>query len=145
MRGPTFGASIALLIAGLAVTGCGSSKPTITKAQFVAKANAICAKGNEKVATVEKGFNEKTTAAEFEAFVKNTLAPNIQAQIDGVRALGTPSGEEKTVTNMLNIAEMDLNQVKSQPKTMLASNAKPFANFAEVAHHYGLTNCAQKE
>lgn len=133
------------MVAGLAVAGCGSSKPTITKAQFVAKANAICSKANEKLEAAEKRFHEKPTPAELEAFLNGTLVPNIQAQINAVRALGTPSGEERTVTNMMNLAQTDLNKAKHEPTTLVERNAKPFANFAALAHRYGMIECATEE
>ena len=65
----------------------------------------------------------------------------VEDKIDGIRALGAPSGDQATVTNMLNLAQADLNKVKSNP-TLLAGNTNPFADFAKVAHPYGLTACA---
>ncbi len=73
--------------------------------------------------------------------MKRTLAPDIQSQIDGIRALGAPAAEQATVTSMLSVAQTDLNKVKSNPA--LLASGPPFADFAKVAHPYGLTACAQ--
>jgi hypothetical protein len=43
---------------------------------------------------------------------------------------------------MLNLAQADLDKVKSNP-LLLASNTSPFADFASVAHPYGITECAK--
>ena len=67
--------------------------------------------------------------------------PSIQAQINGIRSLGAPSGDEATVTNMLNVAQADLNKIKADP-TLLVGKQDQFANFAKIAHPYGLTRCA---
>ena len=143
----------AALIVGLAAAGCGSSSSSskstsstattaLTKAQFLAKANAICTTGNKQLSAANAKLTKNSTQAQIAAAIKTTTIPTIQAQINRIRALGAPSGEQATVTNMLNLAQSDLNKVKSNP-TLLAGNTNPFANFAKVAHSYGLTACAR--
>jgi hypothetical protein len=116
-----------ILAVGLVAAGCGSSNDNsststagLTKAEFVAQANAICDKGNKQDAGVA----------------------GIQSQIDQVRALGAPSGDEATVTNMLDVAQADLDKVKANPALLNSSKANPFGDFAALAHPYGLTSCA---
>jgi hypothetical protein len=151
---PLKGAAIAAtLIVGLAAAGCGSSSsstksttsaatPAITKAAFLAKANALCTQGNKLSNAAAAKLGKSPTQAQVTAVVKATDVPSIQSQIDGIRALGAPSGDQATVTNMLNLAQADLDKVKSNP-ALLASNTDPFANFAKIAHPYGLTACDQ--
>jgi hypothetical protein len=116
---------VASLAVALAAAGCGgdnsdsTSTATITKTEFVAKANAVCAAGNK---------------------AKPSVA-NIQGQIDSVRALGAPSGDEATVTKMLDTAQADLDTVKGNP-ALLNGKSDPFKDFAALAHPYGLTQCA---
>jgi ABC-type glycerol-3-phosphate transport system substrate-binding protein len=142
------------LIVGLVAAGCGSSSSStkttsstattaLTKTQFLARANAICTTGNNQIAAADAKLSKNPTQAQITAVVKTTTAPSIQAQIDGIRALGAPPGDQATVTNMLNLAQADLNKVKSNPSVLAAGGASPFADFAKVAHPYGLTACAQ--
>lgn len=138
---------MAVAAALIAAAGCGGSDSgatttTISKAAFVAKANAICTKGNaESNALAGKTFgNKQPTQAQLERFAKAQV-PLIQRQIDQIRALGAPSGDEATVKQMLDIAQGDLNKLESNPA--LVQNQKLFANFVEVARPYGLTACAQ--
>src|SRR5437763_7826577 len=108
----------ALAIAVLGAAGCGSSSksskstttstPAISKADFVAKANAICAKGNKVTAAAGKKLGKSASKAQVTALVKGTDVPSIQAQITGVRALGAPSGDEATVKKFLDLAQADL-------------------------------------
>jgi hypothetical protein len=72
--------------------------------------------------------------------VTRKFAPDIQSQIDGLRALGAPSSDQAAVSSMLDVAQTDLNKVKRNP-ALLASGAG-FADFAHLAHPYGLTACA---
>ena len=139
------------LLVGLSATGCGSSSSSssstttsttaITKAQFLVKANAICTLGNKTLNKVGAKLGNSPSKAQITAAVKAAYVPSIQAQINGIRNLGAPSGDEATVTNMLNIAQADLNKIKADP-TLLVGKKDPFANFAKVAHPYGLTHCA---
>jgi hypothetical protein len=145
------------LVVGLVAGGCGSSgkgttstatKPALSKAQFLAEGNAICRQGNQKLAATQRALektvgNHAPTQAQITAYVNAAFAPSIEGQIEQIRALGAPSGEQATVTNILDLAQTDLNRVKSKP-TLLAANSDPFASFARLAHPYGLTACAAK-
>jgi hypothetical protein len=136
-----------MLIVGLGAAGCGSSSssnkstPTtaITKAEFVAKANAICGSADPVLSAAGAKLASHPPEAQIAAVVKGTYVPSIEAQITGIRALGTPSGDQATVTSMLKLVQADLNRLKSNP-ALVATDV--FADFAKVAHPYGLTACA---
>ncbi len=135
-----------MLAAGLAATGCGSSSKTastttaaITKAEFVAKANAICGKADPVLSAAGAKLEAQPPKSEIEALVRGTYVPSIEAQITGIKALGVPAGEQSTVTSMLALAQADLEKVKADP-ALIATDV--FAEFAKVAHPYGLTACA---
>jgi hypothetical protein len=148
----------ATLVVGLVGAGCGSSKshtastaatPALTKAQLLSQGNAICAEGNQKLAAAQKALekvvgNHAPTPAQITAYINGVFAPLIQSQIDRIKALGVPSGEGAALTNMLNVAQTDLNTVRSNPAALAASKTNPFHDFAQLAHRYGLTACAAK-
>jgi hypothetical protein len=147
------------LIAGaltlaLAIAGCGSSSSSssatgaipatgITKADFVARANAICVKGNaeSKAAAAKLGANP--SEGQIVTFVRSTEVPAVRAQIDAIRALGSPPGDSATIAKMLKLAENAVREVRIQP-TVISSGVDVFAGFARIAHPYGLTSCAPK-
>lgn len=138
------------LALGLVVGGCGSSSKSSTsksattaapsKPQFLAQGNAICARGNQSLGAADKALGNQPSKAQITRFVASTFAPDIQSQIDGLRALRAPSSDQATVSTMLDTAQTDLNKIKSNP-ALLASGAG-FADFARLAHPYGLTACA---
>jgi hypothetical protein len=136
----------ATLIVGLAA-GCGSSNSSTTstaalsKPEFLAKGNAICTAGNHKLNAAEAALGKNPSQAQITAFATSSFAPIIQAQIDGLRGLGAPSGDQATVTKFLALAQQGLDKVKSNP-SLLAGGADSFAAFRKVAHPYGLTACA---
>jgi hypothetical protein len=137
-----------LLIASLGAAGCGSSSttstkkatvPVITKAELVAKANAICTSGNGPILAAGAKLAGHPSSAQVVAIVQNTYVPSIEAQIRAITALGVPPGEQATITKMLKLAEADLNKLKRNPALV---NTDVFGGFARVAHPYGLTACA---
>ncbi len=135
----------ATLVLGLVGAGCGSSSKSSTtaalsKPQFLAQGNAICARGNQSLAAPDKALGNQPSNAQITAFVATAFAPDIQSQIDGLRALGAPSGDQATVSGMIDAAQTDLNKIKGNP-ALLAGGAG-FADFAHLAHPYGLTACA---
>jgi hypothetical protein len=141
-----------LAVAALALAGCGGGAETttaaidstaapITKSAFVRKANAICAKGNAENKAAGAKLGAEPSEAQVVAFVKRTEVPAVQAQIDALKALGAPRGDEATVAKMLTLAQAGVNAVKAQP-TIVTSGSNVFARFARVAHPYGLTSCS---
>src|SRR4051812_43102639 len=94
--------SIALAAAGalaFVASSCGSSDSakTPTKAAYISDANAICKKGNDQLSKASEKLS-KATKAQQQAFVKKTVVPNIQAQIDDIQALGYPKGDKDTLS-----------------------------------------------
>jgi hypothetical protein len=141
----------ATLMVGLAVVGCGSSNSSTTtstaalsKPAFLAKGNAICTQGNQKLQAAQQQVlgKGKPSTAQLTSFVQSQFAPIIQGQINALRALGAPSGDEAKVAAMLSSAQQGLNTVKSNPGVLAGGAADSFANFRKLAHPYGLTACA---
>ena len=149
-------ALMAALIVGVCVAGCGSSSnststettATINKAEFVAKGNAVCVKG-EKAQEAEintyvkkNGLEkQKPTKAQNVEIVETILAPNIQSQIDGVKALGAPSGEEQQVSSALELSQQTLEKIEANPELAFGKQ-DPFAAAGKQLHALGLKECA---
>jgi hypothetical protein len=139
----------AMLVLGLGTAGCGSSssKPkltprsavTITKTEFVAKANVICGRAQPALSAATAKLAGHPSKAQVVAGVKGTFVPSIESQIVGIRALGTPPGDQATITRMLTLVQADLSKLKRNPG-LIATDV--FGDFAKVAHPYGLTACA---
>ena len=148
-------ALMAALIVGVCVAGCGSSSSTttettaaITKAEFEAKGNAVCVKGEkaqeaEINAYVKKNglAKQKPTKAQNVEIVETVLAPNIQSQIDGVKALGAPSGEEQQVNSALELSQQTLEKIEANPE-LAFGKGNAFAAAGKQLHALGLKECA---
>ena len=132
--------------------GCGSSKkrstsaaPALTKAEFLKRGNAICKQGNQQINRVARKLfptrNARPSQAQLKKFATATLIPSVQSQINGVKALGAPKGDEAKVSAIITSAQAALDQGKKDPLLLVSSKHDPFAKTNKLAKAYGLTVC----
>lgn len=137
----TTGAFAAVLCAAGLIAGCGGSA-RLSKAEFLKKGNAICAKGNAEIqAAGRKQFTKPPTPAQLVPFVKTTVIPSVQRQIDQVRKLKPPKSDEATVKDILDSAQAALDKAKANPLLLATNGPGPFAEANRKAKAYGLTTC----
>ena len=135
----------------LAAAGCGSAgKSTAgnaagrapaapTKAEYVAKANAICSATNGPLDATALKLATEPSPAEAARVIVGSFIPEIKSQLSQIQAIGTPAGGETTIATMDRLLGGDISRIERDPA--LAGPAA-FADFAKVAHGYGLTDCA---
>ncbi len=143
----------AALAAASFFTGCGgdndnttsASDSTLTKAEFISRADAICAKANKKDNAAGDRFfknNPNPTDAQHVQFLNQHVIPGIQAEIDGVRALSPPSGDEEEVKAILDAAQQGLDEARQNPLVLTQEQGPPaFAKADKLAAAYGLKVC----
>jgi len=137
----------AVFALGAIAAGCGSSDDdssstsNITKAEFIAKADAICKTGDqvtEQKAKQQFG-NQKPTAAEVQQFVTETALPDTKKEIEQIRALGVPSGDEDQVNKILDTVDADIEQAQASGTV----SEHTFDDANALAKQYGLKVCGQ--
>jgi hypothetical protein len=127
--------------------GCGSSKKStaLSKAEFLKRGNAICRRGNQEInRAAQKIFpnsHARPNQADEKKFATNTLIPSVQGQIDGIKALGAPKGDESKVKAIVTSAQTALEKGKKNPLLLTSNKQDPFANTNKLAKAYGLTVC----
>ena len=137
------------------VTGCGSSDDStssLTKAQFIAQADAICKTGN---AEIESGFeafakenslkeNEEPSKAQQVEIAETILVPNVKNQGDEIRALEAPSGDEDEISAMLDALDEGVEEAEAEPEALFKAESDPFGPANKIAKEYGLKVCGQE-
>ena len=154
---------IALLAAfaaiSMIVAGCGSSddstdstsSSSLTKAEFLKQGNAICAKGEkelneefEKFAEEENlSENKQPTKAQLTKATEEVFLPIIKGQVEGIRDLGAPSGEEEQVDEIVTAAEEAIEKGEEDPASLANEKEDPFADANKLANDYGLVKCGE--
>ena len=136
------------LAAGLVAAGCGGSDDnntttaaSLTKPEWIAKADSICKQGSQEInqAASQQFGNQKPTEAEVQQFTKDNLVPKIQSEVDSIRALGAPSGDEDQVNKLLDTVQADIDKAKSAATIENSS----FADGNALANQYGLKVCGK--
>jgi hypothetical protein len=148
MRGRTGG--IALVAVAMAFAGCGgdddngSSGSGPTKAEYIAKADAICQAGDDAINTASKSLGSSPTEAEVTTFLTGTLLPNIEGQLKDLRALEPPKDDKDTINAIYDALEADVAKAKADPATLnVAGSKSPFADANAKAQAYGMKVCGK--
>lgn len=147
---------VAVLVALAAiVAGCGGgddsdTSGSLTKPEFIKKADAICEEGNKSINTEvdefakEKGTTpEKMTKEQQEEFVEQVVAADIRSQAEEIGDLGAPSGDEKQIEAMVKAVEDGADEIEEEPK-VLFGKANPLAEGTKLAKEYGLKVCGEE-
>jgi hypothetical protein len=142
----------ALVAVALIAAGCGSSDDSttdstasLTKAEFLKQGNAICDAGNKEI---NAGFNEflpkgkEPSKAELDEAMETVLIPSVTKQVEEIRALGAPEGEEEAVEDFLVGAEEELEKGEEEPAYLATDSS--FNKTTQEAKAIGLTSCAEE-
>ncbi len=139
-------ASIAALALVL-LAGCGGDDGSDTtseaRAAFLQSADAICAAGDKKVdAELAARFTDPASAPprdEQEQFVSEVVAPALSEQLEQLRALPVPAGDQAQVRRILRALAALAKKAANNPDAVLDVEAPPRA--ARLAQRYGLNSC----
>jgi hypothetical protein len=126
--------------------GCGGSKSAApTKTEFVSKANAICAKADQKLEAAGQTFFEGTgdTQPTEADFVREKVVPILEQEVlDPFEALGAPKGDEEQVAAMIAAGREAIARLKQNALLLRAppgSAKDPFRTVDRLNKAYGLT------
>ena len=155
-------ARLALALTGLAATGavalggCGggddtsstattgsqtstASAPALTKEQFIAQADAICAAGDKTInAAIQALGNGQPSQADLQQF-SQIAVPALQEEVDAIRALPPPSGGEEQITAMLDAVQDGVDKIQSDPSAIESDPLE--RGRVNCAQDYGLQQC----
>jgi hypothetical protein len=150
---------VAVAAVALVVAGCGSSGDSTTdttaslsKAEFVKQGNKICEEGNKSIEAEFEEFSKENHLSETKAppkpvqeeAIEQILIPAINGQLEAVRALGTPEGDEGELEEVLVAEEEVLEEAEEEPTVLFESTAKQ-KEANKMAVEYGLTVCGEEE
>jgi hypothetical protein len=147
--------AVALIVAGCGSSGGELSTSSISKAAFIKKLDAVCAKGNEQV---EDNFaiyakktnftpakiNENVSEAEAAEIAKTVLLPAVRSEVAEIRDLAVPSGDQDRIEAMLSAIEEGIETTENIPKVVLKETSVGFGTATRLAKEYGLQVCGSR-
>jgi hypothetical protein len=135
-----------VLVVALIGAGCGggdddnsTTTVSLAKPAWIVRADAICKQGNQQInqAANQTFGNQEPNEAQVRQFQSDTVLPSVQSQIDQIKALGAPSGDEDQVNKILDTVQADIDKAKSSG---VVENSA-FADGNALAKQYGLKVC----
>jgi hypothetical protein len=146
-------AVIALSVLALFVAGCGGSgsdEETLTKAEFIKQADALCKKVDEREFG-EYGAWSKANEKQLNGLSPNEVGakaiaaivvPSVRKEMEEIKALGIPEGDEETLEKYFEAGEKG---VKGTEKNPISANAarpeNPFWESFKLGSAYGFKEC----
>jgi hypothetical protein len=145
LTGGVAAAVTAMVLASGCSDGGGSDSPT--KAEFIQQADAICRKAHS---ALDKAFTQafagkpQPSQAELNKFAREELAPTVQGEIDDVRNLDPPSGDEGEIEAIADAAQSGVDKIKADPE-VLSPQVKfdPLGKNHRLAKAYGMKECSE--
>lgn len=122
-------------------TGAATGEP-LTKAEFIKQADAACTAGDKRIDAAFRDLGSgQPSDQEIEQVVTDTVVPEIQGEIDAIRALTPPEGDEDEVSAILDAAQEALDEIEQDPSSLQSGN--PFKEANQLGQDYGLKVCGQ--
>ena len=150
----------AAVLSVLGVAGCGggssssqastnaAQKASLTKQEWVDKANGICHASSDKKARQTEAFYKahgvsgSPNQRQREAMIAAVILPNVQERIEALDALPAPPGEEAEIRAILRSMERGIHEAEAHPENLaIPKQPIPFAESEHVAGAYGLLFC----
>jgi predicted small secreted protein len=149
----------AVVMAAMLIAGCGggedsSASGSISKEEFITKADAICKASSKRM---EKelfeflrdnrsgGSLRKPTVAQNEKFIDTVLIPTLQQEITELKKLGVPDGDEEKVDAMISALEEGQETAENETEAVAAGTSDMvFGIASRLAGEYGLETCGSR-
>jgi hypothetical protein len=145
--------TLVLALAAVIATGCGGGDSSLTTAEYIEQADAVCKKADKKKqAKIEAFLQENTPAAEknlnleeevkFASGVSEAVIPTLRTEADELKDIDSPNNEKDKADADAIIEEFDqeIEKLEDNPAAF-AAKSDPFAKVAEMARKYGFKTC----
>jgi hypothetical protein len=137
--------AFAVLVAGCGGGGDETSVTTssISKAEFVKKANKICSDGSKKmVAGITRYEIQHEGSKNAEATIKAGVVPALRGQLAQIRSLGAPPGDAPKVEAFLAGLQESIEAIEGGKPQTLEDLGAALELVHAPASAYGISACA---
>ena len=139
------GVVLTLVLASCGDGGGEDPTATLTKAEYLEKADAICTRTEQKQAAALQTFGEEhgplgSRPGEEEVVIAVGLPP-LRAQIEEIEGLSMPAGDEKQLGELYDQWHRAIKAVQANPSSILRAGPTPFTLAEQMARTYGFRVC----
>ena len=145
--------AVLLALALVPAAGCGGdserevasgSPGAPTKSQFLERADEICLSYESQIeAAGDELFSggRRPSAAEAREFAAGVAIPKLREEIEAIRALGVPEGDERPVEAILAAAARGVEQIRRDPEVLIGAAPPALREAGRLARRYGSREC----
>jgi hypothetical protein len=122
--------------------GCGGDDAP-TQEEYVAQADEICKEADEALnVVIEDTFGTRQpNQQEIISFTGDEVIPNIEGQIEDLRALTPPEGDEETVNAIYDSLKAGIAAVADDPAGSIQEAPPEIEEAGRLAREYGMEEC----
>jgi len=125
----------------------GNGDRPLTKAEYIKQGDGICRAANRELNREGEDYFEGLTSEaardRIVEFSTQIAIPNVQGQIDDLRALQAPEGDEKTVTAIYDAADDAITELEQRPEQIIQEDLPAFREANRLAQEYGFKVCGE--
>jgi hypothetical protein len=128
-------------------TGEGDVSGPLSKSAFITAADAICAEGNATaVDQIDELFPDLTSPddlspAEYEQLATEVVVPSLQSQLDQIRQLTPPEGDEDAIAAITGGLEDGIGEIQDDPSLLAGDSGPSLEEASSLATEYGFEEC----
>lgn len=145
MRNPfAIGAATLAVVLSLGLAACGGSESddSLSNADLIAQADAICEDYNNQLVAAfnETELNNQSSKQEVSAFASDTLVPLYENQVAELRTLEPNEDDAEAYNDIVDTLDSEVQAVAEDPVAAI-NNDNPFAGATAKANEFGLEVC----
>ncbi len=135
-----------MILAGFGAVACGGGGgDPLTRDEFIERGSAICAETTARIdEAAQTAFSERRVippAEEIIAFAGETVAPQLDNELDRLSELEPPELDTDRVEQILEAGREGVDTVRQDATIVQSGVDDGFARYRELATDYGLENC----
>jgi hypothetical protein len=129
--------------------GTTTAAPVLTKAVFIKRADSICSKADEQTKRELTAYTKENkipsgqepSPTQYTAITTTILIPALRHQVDEIRGLGYPAGDEGRIESFLNAVDAVIKKLEEEPAEVAETPRKLLAGADKIVAGYGFKVC----
>ena len=123
--------------------GDASSGGAPSKSEYIAQADEICRKAEDAFTQeIDDSFEGQSPSEdEFAAALRTGAVENLEGQLNDLRALTPPAGDEDTLAAIYDTLEVAVDGFVEDPSSLMGRPSRAMKDASRRAAQYGLTVC----